>query len=645
MRLLNIKFITICLILASALNFFILTLGSFDVNKKYYLSTVFFEVWKNITSLDLTIDPDIIGGEGFLINGKTTVYFLPFPALIRGFLSIFGFGSSSVISVFIATITFLIGSVFIAINLFNQGNFKKQSIKNEFFYIVIVFITICSPISSFLAFPSVFWEAIIWGSTLFLISALFSFILCKEKSVKSQSFFFFAIFCGLTLFTRANFSFAACILFGLTVLQIIARDWNGKYTLFFNLFKNKNLVWSCLIFTVFLVGLLIFNYLKWGNPFEFYPLKYYLIFNEEQKKIFLSHGSMNINRIPEGISYYFLPAKDNFISSLPFIQFGGSNYFSGLGEFDYTEPTLPVTITLPIYTFLFVAGIFVFFKSFLTTRQAISRYLFPAGIAALIPIIFILTLHSHSIRYIGDFMPAVVIFSLYALFYIGQIIANLELLNIFKKLKAKFILRSCFYFIIVITFTVTIFLSTVAVLLENKGWRFLMVDHVLAPLTMNQPVSFIFRGNSGEISKYLKSGWAMDVENWGTWSNSSNARLELVPPIGVTKSNNLILETRVFVTPKHPDQKIEIWVNGVLNQTLILTKPTNTIIINLNKGTNFDKIVQRVVSCFERSTGLRFFQDSIIIDFKFLNPISPKDIGEGGDDRKLSLGLISATVR
>ena len=645
MRLLKIKFISICLLIASALNFFILTLGSFDVNKKYYLSTVFFEVWKNLTSFDLSIDPEIIGGEGFLINGKTTVYFLPFPALIRGFLSIFGYGSSSVLSVFLASIIFLIASVFIAINLFNQGYFKNQAIKNTSFYAVIIFITICSPITSFLAFPSVFWEAIIWGSALFLISAFFSFTLCKKESDESGIFFFFAIFCGLTLFTRANYSFATCILFGLTVFQIIVRDWSRKDTLFFNLFKNKNLVWSCLIFTVFLVGLLIFNYLKWGNPFEFYPLKYYLTFNEEQKKLFLSHGSMNINRIPEGISYYFLPAKDNFTSSLPFIQFGASNYFSGLGEFDYTEPTLPITITLPIYTFLFITGTFLFFKSLITHRKTISHSLFPAGIAALIPIIVILTLHSHSIRYIGDFMPAVVIFSLYALLTLAQKIANLQVSNSLITLRFKFILKSCFYFLISITFAVTIFFSTIGVLLENTGWRFLMVDRVLAPLQMNQPVSFIFRGNSGEISRYLKSGWAMDVENWGTWSNSSNARLEIVPPIGVSKDNNLILETRAFVTAKHPNQKIQIWVNGVLNQTLVLTNPTNTIVINLNKGTNFDKIVQRFVSRFERSTGLRFFQDSIIIDFKFLNPIRPKEIGEGDDERLLSLGLMSAVVR
>jgi hypothetical protein len=86
----------------------------------------------------------------------------------------------------------------------------------------------------------------------------------------------------------------------------------------------------------------------------------------------------------------------------------------------------------------------------------------------------------------------------------------------------------------------------------------------------------------------------------------------------------LKLTARAFVSPLHPKQDLEVFIDQMSPQSISLSSSdANTWLINLPP--NIDK------------------RKYLELQFRFKNPASPKDVGGvPGDDRKLGIGLISA---
>jgi hypothetical protein len=80
---------------------------------------------------------------------------------------------------------------------------------------------------------------------------------------------------------------------------------------------------------------------------------------------------------------------------------------------------------------------------------------------------------------------------------------------------------------------------------------------------------------------------------------------------------------RAFITPTHPNQIFELWVNGKKEQDITLTQALNNQIIIPIGPTIIDS-------------------GSINLEFKLKNPARPKDEGMGSDSRLLAIGLESA---
>ena len=580
----KIFFVFFSILFAGIYCSFILTQGEFNFKKDYELSTLFLNMWDHLSNFDVFIDDEIIGGEGWIINGKTTAYFLPFPALIRGALSIFGFGKSSTLSILIAALLFITSSICIWLNFYNQMYLESKKINLISSNIIIIFISFCSPIIALIGYPAPFWEVILWAAALFLAACFFSIhILTASISKSKTSYLLFVIFCGLTLFTRATFALSACVLFAITISIIFFKQWNPYKTFISNLRLNKFLIFCCILFSLFLMILLAYNYAKWGSPFEFYPMQYYKMMSDEKKNIFFSHGygAMNIIRFPESLSYYFIPSTDNFELKPPFIKFGETYYFSGLANFDYREFALPLTISIPAYVLLFISGVYIFFKLILLKQFKGVICFIPTAISALIPILIILSMHALAIRYGGDLIPAILLFSLFSLSYLLKKY-NFSSLDPIKKNKS-FAYRfkyPIFFLLIGIFLIISCYFSTVATLQEYITWKNAYQSTFYVKNKIGQVITFEAYGHNSPVGNSLKSGWAKDLEPWGTWSNASVATLVLLPPIALSKSNYILVNYRAFVVPGHPAQKMEIWVNGVFNQAVELTKPDGILRID-----------------------------------------------------------------
>lgn len=640
-----------CLFFYCLYGLLLLSLGTFDLKKQFFLSLLFQNMWENISHFSLAIDAGLMGREGFEVNGITTAYFLPFPSLIRGLLSILGYGDSAILSVLLGSVVFSCASLLIWFLLSPAYGSGAELKPNYRWAIGILLCTLLSPMLGMMSYPTVFWEAIVWASALFLLSCSLSILILKNNEAGKPSsalLLIFAFACGLTLFTRATFSFSACLLFGLTIIQLILSKWIYKVGLRENILSNIYLLPCSIIFGSMLGGLLVFNLAKWGSPFEFYPLQYYKMWDDAQLQRYLSHGALNLTRIPETFAYYFLPFADNFSTHPPFIALGDSGRFGISGAFDYKEPTMPLSITQPISVVLALLGVLCIAWKILKRQSNTLTYLLPAVVVSLVPILFILSIHSLSIRYAGDFLPAIMLLSLYCLSQFGPLKKHPPSSAKIHPPKISHLWCSSVLLAYLITVMASIYLSTAGVFLQNELWRNLFYFRLI-PMEIGETIQFRNHGDNSKGIGYLRAGWSKELESFGIWSNANQATLFIMPPHNLRDDNYLTLSFRSLVTPNHPEQTIKIKLNGQLFQTLQITDndPHEIRIEHLFRANLLNGGIRNIGNTtfyyLQRIIGTPI-QEPIVLEFDVINPAIPKKLGISDDGRLLGIGLISATL-
>jgi hypothetical protein len=131
---------------------------------------------------------------------------------------------------------------------------------------------------------------------------------------------------------------------------------------------------------------------------------------------------------------------------------------------------------------------------------------------------------------------------------------------------------------------------------------------------IGKPVGF----DSPHTRCFLKSGWADNTEDWGTWTVGKEAKLAVFMPAGSPKT--ITLDLRAFVGPKHPKQSLEVAISGEQPKAFTLSQfEQNTIKLAIPAAA--------------------YGKEFLTIDFKMADPASPKDLGMGEDTRKLGVGI------
>lgn len=125
-------------------------------------------------------------------------------------------------------------------------------------------------------------------------------------------------------------------------------------------------------------------------------------------------------------------------------------------------------------------------------------------------------------------------------------------------------------------------------------------------------------------SPFALCGTWSKPENWGTWSDGSLAKIYI--PITNPNAKVISITLQAFVNGKHPEQRIEYTANGQNFQSRSLKQfSENQIDIPITSSMRAD------------GYGL--------VEFKLLNPASPKSLGLGDDSRELGIGLTKLEVR
>ena len=627
------------ILLGLTIIFYTLTLGSWDFNRQFLLSDVFLNMWEHFQDGNLYVDENIIGREGFLINGKTTAYFLPFPALVRGALSFFNSGGSAILSMLIASTIYLTASWLIFKKLLELSSISNQITKyfSQLFFILLI----CAPPTlGLMTYPDVFTEAITWGYAIFLLCTYFSIraISAKEGQLNLTAL---SVLAGLSLFTRPPYLVASSILLILTLLIFQLSNPSNRTSKSI----SKNFVFPVIVFSLFLTLLSCFNYLKWGRPFEFYPLEHYLMYTKEDYATLLKIGTTKINRIPESFAYYFLPWVDNFSKTIPWLKTGSHHYFEGLGSpVNYREPTYPITITMPWYVLSGALGIWTLLSSLKSANgrsQQITQTLIPSVTATCAPIAAILSLHANAWRYAGEFIPAITIFSMIGWIYLLKKIDD-RLLN--KDISCRnhhlpiYILGTSIFLLIFIS---TLYFAFAAVLRKDS---FLSLwDINSAYVSQSSPIkprhNIVF--NQSLEERYgmplLIHGWS-EPEKTYTWSEGDKSVLRFPMP-SAYKISNADLSVKALISNNHPAQRIDIYINGIFFNRKLISTPTDVIEISIPSNSN------QSLSGIEKITNTPIKPNILEIELRYLDATTPREIGLGSDSRKLAIALESATFR
>lgn len=577
------------IIIIDLLIIYLISDKTFNLHKEYYFSELFYELFENLKDLKVNSDPYILQSEAFFINNQAITYYLPFPSLIRGVLSLVGYGKSPIVSVLLALNLFQITTAIFCFKYL--GNILNKK------FIIIFTITSC-PALILMSYPLTYWESIIWAITLFQLIVVTTFYITKSNVIEYKWLIFLSALTGLTLFTRPTIVLSSILMYLYTYYFIISKYYP---------INAKKIFIGIFIFCFFLCLLFALNFFRWGNPFELAPLQYYsLMWSNEQLITYQKFGAFRIDRIPTALMYYFFPSLENFTLTFPFIQPNNNDFLINLSHFDYREKSLPLTI--PLFFWLY--------QIFNNLRKLkgiscieINKNLIVIFLISCIPSALILCYYGLAIRYSAEFFIPLILVYIWSAKNTNQSViksAYKELLLIFLS----FLLIIC---------------TVIAQLNTNKSWAY---GFPPPRPELSEQITF---SQNAKGTKYLVnigrfdlfgSGWE-HPENWGAWSIGEYGEISIPTP--KQRPHTLILNTNLLTSPEKLN--IEFYINGAkIIPTLTQSNKAGEYVFKLK--------IPPASDLGERSL--------LYIDFKVSHkPSSPKSLGISNDTRPLGIGIKS----
>jgi hypothetical protein len=166
--------------------------------------------------------------------------------------------------------------------------------------------------------------------------------------------------------------------------------------------------------------------------------------------------------------------------------------------------------------------------------------------------------------------------------------------------------------------TFTIELQTTADQDKPAYASFDLNDQVhLKPIPINRNINVHEFQALGIISRFH---WS-HIEDWGTWTDGEYAELLFLTPNSFSGPAEIRLEVQGYTPKEHPQQNIEVFLNGERQFDLALTKAETTTL-------------SIPIDCSAAGT-------PIALGFRIRNSLSPLELGISHDNRALGLGLLS----
>jgi hypothetical protein len=138
-------------------------------------------------------------------------------------------------------------------------------------------------------------------------------------------------------------------------------------------------------------------------------------------------------------------------------------------------------------------------------------------------------------------------------------------------------------------------------------------------------VKYFFSKGSNGITQLI-DGWA-SPEPWGTWSDGTSAKLGVILPQDNKPEVTILIKGNVHIPLKAKELKIEYFINGK-----ILLEKTFT-----QENISSDTLLKFPAEWVEKNR-------VVLIEFKIMDPVSPKDDGLSPDPRAIGFGIVSLEI-
>jgi len=346
---------------------------------------------------DVGVDGDAIKHEVMVVNGKSYMYFGPFPAFLRiplNFVYPGGRGHWSRISGFCAGMIALLafaGLVRMALRAPQLSSCWQNWLGNA----SLVGFALGSPLLLLLGNLSIYNEAIIWGLA-WSVAALYFALRSREAEgyVLTGSLLAFSLCAGAALLSRATFGAPFLLIAPVLALRLFRRN------------PVRNLAALLLPLGAAFVFYLFLTYARFGD-FSGMPMRYST--NPEQRQFAVKHGLFRLDRVPYSFADYFFLRRPELQHKPPFLK---------ASRQPYNHPTLYVMPFTETYSSLLWCSSWILLGAVI----GVAMLLRPGGsdgvdrtIAGIffLQVIIILSFMGLAQRYAAEFYP----FLIFAFFF------------------------------------------------------------------------------------------------------------------------------------------------------------------------------------------------------------------------------------
>ncbi|HEX4697138.1 MAG TPA: hypothetical protein VH254_05655 [Candidatus Udaeobacter sp.] len=257
---------------------------------------------------DVDVDGDAIIHEVLIVNGKSRMYFGPFPAFLRvplNFIYPNGRGLWSRISGFCAGMVALAafaGLTRLGLRRAQLSNAWKNLLGNA----CLVGFAFASPLLLLIANVSIYHEAIVWGAG-WSLAALYFAVRSRDDEGRALtcSLIAFSFCAGAALLSRATFGAPFLLIAPLLAVRLLRRN------------PLRNLVALFLPLAAAFLFYVFLSYAKFGS-LSGMPLRYSS--NPAQREFATKHGLFRLERMPYSFADYFFLRRPEPERQPPFLK-------------------------------------------------------------------------------------------------------------------------------------------------------------------------------------------------------------------------------------------------------------------------------------------------------------------------------------
>jgi hypothetical protein len=275
------------------------------------------------------VSPRAILWEGMQVEGRTVMYFGPWPALLRlplAWLEIMPAVHWSRLSCYIAAVLTLCGFVLICGRELARNGALERGDRRQLLLVSIFGFGLGSPLAFLMFSAWIYHEAVLWGlcgstwALYFMLSAL------RSEGRALPQLFALSFAAGGALLARVTYGVP---LYGVLALvtwscwRRAARTGSSRPA------RDAAWIGVCLLpATAMLVFQLWYNFDRFGDVTTFadYQRLEYLVENEESWLSFEQWGAVNPLRLPTGLWNYLGVQLDYFSSDFPWIRVARPSY-------------------------------------------------------------------------------------------------------------------------------------------------------------------------------------------------------------------------------------------------------------------------------------------------------------------------------